>query len=282
MNRTKKEALKKHNAEREGLTAQEIATLDAKDDLAVKVGEKTMQLHNILFSEEGDFHYDSVMEAGQRHRGINPMSTGYIERIRLRRAAMGIKPLTVSGMAQSDDSLELCQFVARKMVAGTFKSQILYLDMDNVLVDFPSGIAQLSETTRKSYEGRLDEVPGIFSTMTPVKGAIHAVVKLAVLYNTYILSTAPWLNPSAWSDKLLWIQQYLPEVGYKRLILSHNKQLNQGHYLVDDRTKNGADQFQGELIQFLTPGYPTWDEVFDRLIIDFVRQHLDAMRIQEN
>jgi len=39
--------------------------------------------------------------------------------------------------------------------------KILYVDMDNVLVDFPSGIARVPEEICTGYEDRLDEVPGI-------------------------------------------------------------------------------------------------------------------------
>ncbi len=56
---------------------------------------------------------------------------------------------------------------------------ILYFDMDNVLVDFPSGIAQLDEKTQAEYVGNLDEVPGIFALMKPLDGAIEAVHQLA-------------------------------------------------------------------------------------------------------
>lgn len=38
---------------------------------------------------------------------------------------------------------------------------ILYIDMDNVLVDFQSGINKLSEYEKREYEGRYDEVPDI-------------------------------------------------------------------------------------------------------------------------
>ena len=119
--------------------------------------------------------------------------------------------------------------------------EILYVDMDNVLVNFKSGIDRLSEEDQRKYNGEYDEVPGIFSLMDPVPGAIEAFEFLARHYDTYILSTAPWNNPSAWSDKVLWVQKYLGEVAYKRLILSYHKNLNDGHYLIDDRTKNGAD-----------------------------------------
>ena len=36
------------------------------------------------------------------------------------------------------------------------------------------------------------------------------------------------------------------------MILSHHKNLNQGDYLIDDRTKNGAGKFQGEHVHFGT------------------------------
>ena len=52
------------------------------------------------------------------------------------------------------------------------KKKILYFDMDGVLVDYPSGRAQLSQETQKEYEGRLYAVPGVFSLMKPLEGAL--------------------------------------------------------------------------------------------------------------
>lgn len=148
--------------------------------------------------------------------------------------------------------------------------QIVYIDMDNVLVDFPSAIAQLDEDIRAQYVDNLDEVPDIFSLMSPLEGAIEAVHQLAERYDLYVLSTAPWLNPSAWRHKLEWIQQYFGleegSVFYKRLIISHHKNLNQGAYLIDDRTKNGADRFAGKHIHFGTAEFPDWKAVVDYLM----------------
>jgi ADP-ribosylglycohydrolase/5'(3')-deoxyribonucleotidase len=145
------------------------------------------------------------------------------------------------------------------------KKKILYFDMDNVLVDFASGIACLSEETRQEYEGRLDDVPGIFGLMKPMPGAIEAVRLLSRHFDCYILSTAPWKNLSAWSDKAIWVQKYFGDdkdgVFYKRLIISHRKDLNRGDFLIDDRTKNGAGEFDGELIQFGSKQFPDWEAV---------------------
>ena len=38
--------------------------------------------------------------------------------------------------------------------------------------------------------------------MDPVDDAIDSFHLLADLFDTYILFTAPWENPSAWSDKV--------------------------------------------------------------------------------
>ena len=141
----------------------------------------------------------------------------------------------------------------------------LYVDMDNVLVDFQSGIDRTNESVVLEYHGRLDEVPGIFSRMDPLRGAVESFALLAERFDTYILSTSPWENPSAWSDKLLWVQKHLGSPAYKRLILTHHKNLNLGDYLIDDRTKNGADRFPGEHIHFGTERFPDWQAVVEYL-----------------
>ena len=103
--------------------------------------------------------------------------------------------------------------------------------MDNVLVDFPSGISKISKALQSQYEDRLDEVPGIFSLMDPLKGAIESYKKLSQKFDTYILSTAPWKNSSGWSDKNEWVKKHLGDVAFKRLILSHHKNLNPPYFL---------------------------------------------------
>ena len=145
-------------------------------------------------------------------------------------------------------------------------NKILYIDMDNVLVDFESAFLELSEDILAEYDSRLDEVPGIFSLMKPMQGALEAFNELSVIFDTYILSTSPWENPSAWSDKLIWVKKHLGSNAHKRLILSHHKNLNAGHFLVDDRLKNGADKFQGEHLHFGTSKFPDWDAVLAYLI----------------
>ena len=143
--------------------------------------------------------------------------------------------------------------------------KILYLDMDNVLVDFPSAFARIPEETLREYKNNEDEIPGIFALMEPMPGAVEAFHSLAEVFDVYILSTAPWENSSAWSDKLKWVKRHLGEKAWKRLILSHHKNLNRGDFLVDDRVANGAGEFTGTLIKFV-PHETSWPELVEELI----------------
>ena len=149
---------------------------------------------------------------------------------------------------------------------GGGEKKVLYLDMDNVLVDFESGLGAFDAATRRKYAGRYDEIPGIFSQMQPMRGAIQAYSILRRRFDTYIASTAPWENRTAWTDKRNWIDEHLGAPARKRLILTHHKNLLRGDFIVDDRTKRGVDRFKGKHIHFGTKDFPDWESVVKYLV----------------
>ena len=112
--------------------------------------------------------------------------------------------------------------------------KIVYFDMDGVLVNFQSGIDQLNHVDLELYKGNYDKVPNIFSTMKPNLDMISLWEQMVndERYDCYILSTSPWYNATAASDKVEWVKKHIPSA-FKRVILSHNKNLNYGHYLID-------------------------------------------------
>jgi len=62
------------------------------------------------------------------------------------------------------------------------KRKILYIDMDGVLVDFPSAFPQIPNDVLEKYTNDKDNIPGIFSLMQPLKDAINAYEKLSQKY----------------------------------------------------------------------------------------------------
>jgi 5'-nucleotidase len=146
------------------------------------------------------------------------------------------------------------------------QKRTLYVDMDNVLVDFQSGLDKIENKLKEEYKGHEDDIPHIFSNMKPMPGAINSYNLLAEHFDVYILTTAPWENPTALTDKRDWVKKYLPESGYKRLIITHHKNLNKGDFIIDDRLARGVDKFEGEHIHFGSSKYPNWETVINYLM----------------
>jgi 5'(3')-deoxyribonucleotidase len=88
---------------------------------------------------------------------------------------------------------------------------------------------------------------------------------LKEFYDIYFLSTPMPNVPQSYADKRKWLDRHFGLWTEKRLILSHRKDLNVGEYLIDDRLTNGSENFTGELIQYGSDEFPTWNEVRDYL-----------------
>jgi len=145
--------------------------------------------------------------------------------------------------------------------------KILHIDLDGVIADFIT--AMNSHPLRKisPYDEHPDTIPGIFRNLKPILGSIDAVKLLLQSdnYEVYFLSTAPWNNSSAWTDKRLWLEEQFGELANRKLNLTHRKDLIKGDILIDDRPNNGAKDFEGNWIQFGSEEFPDWESILKHL-----------------
>lgn len=146
--------------------------------------------------------------------------------------------------------------------------KLLHIDLDGVIADFISAMHSHPLKEIPPYDEHPDTIPNIFRHLSPLPNSIQAVNTLlkSQAYEIYFLSTAPWNNPSAWTDKRLWLEEQFGDIVNRKLILTHRKDLIRGDILIDDRPNNGADKFQGEWIQFGSEKYPNWNEILNYLL----------------
>jgi 5'-nucleotidase len=128
--------------------------------------------------------------------------------------------------------------------------KILFIDMDTALTDFQSGLNRVPERLHSIYAGKLDQIPGIYAKMKPITGAVKAFHDLSENFETHIISSPPWKNPSAWTDKLEWVNIHLGDAAHHRLTFTHHKELLRGDFLIDGINTTELDEFQGTHIEF--------------------------------
>ena len=156
--------------------------------------------------------------------------------------------------------------------------KIVYIDMDGVLVDLGKEFDKFYELNphlKDKFKSCPDHIPGIFRNPPPIEGAIEAVKKLAESgkYELFIATAAPWGNPDAATDKRYWIEEYFGDLFRKKMVVTHLKNMLRGDYLIDDRTANGAGEFEGELLRFgwayeteVWNEYPNWESILKKLL----------------
>ena len=143
-------------------------------------------------------------------------------------------------------------------------SPILYVDMDDVLCDFTGAYQRDSDQHPEIHYPQ--SVPGFFEHLEPIDGAIQAVRELMDGFDVHVLTAPSRMNPHSYSEKRLWIEAQFGYEFTRKLIISPDKGLLKGDFLIDDRAKgNGQDRFDGELIQFGTDRFPGWNSVLEYL-----------------
>ncbi|MFC3679104.1 5' nucleotidase, NT5C type [Bacterioplanoides pacificum] len=139
---------------------------------------------------------------------------------------------------------------------------IVYVDMDHTLCDYDEGFGrhQLKHPELKYPQSE----PGLYISLKPLPNAIESfewLMKHPAL-DVYILTAPSIQNPHCYSEKRIWVEEHLGMEAVRRLIISPNKGLNKGHYLIDDcAIGKGQENFEGELIQYGFGRFKDWKSV---------------------
>ena len=116
--------------------------------------------------------------------------------------------------------------------------------------------------------------PGLYVGLNPMPDAIETYHWMAEQpeFDVYILTAPSIKNPHSYSEKRIWVEKYLGIKVVNKLIISPNKGLNKGDYLIDDNLSGkGQEHFAGEIIQFGSLEYPSWMSVKSYLESELIK-----------
>ncbi len=136
----------------------------------------------------------------------------------------------------------------------------IYVDMDGVMCDF-YGAAR-----KALVENPLQPFPqsqwGFFLKLEPISDSLFAIRQLDEHYDVWILTKPSTKNVNCYTEKAQWILDHLGYSFLERLIISPDKFLLKGDYLIDDNHWN----FDGEHLHFGTDKYPDWNSILEYLM----------------
>lgn len=131
--------------------------------------------------------------------------------------------------------------------------------MDGVLCNFAKAFNE--ERLRDSSQPYPQSQFGFWMDLEPIEGAIEAFVALSRVFDVWILTKPSFDNLNSFSEKAYWVNKYFGSDVLRKLIMSRDKSLLIGDYLVDDTTLANQLAFKGTFIHFGQEGFENWQKV---------------------
>ena len=119
----------------------------------------------------------------------------------------------------------------------------------------------LSETERDIVQ-HITQSAGFYAGLRPIPGAKEALKEMLAYGHEVRIVTSPWIsNPTCASDKLNWVVNYIGQSWGQRTIITTDKTLVHGDFLIDDKP-----EVKGSLS-------PSWEHIY---FTQPVNSHLTA------
>ena len=141
----------------------------------------------------------------------------------------------------------------------------MLIDLDNTACNYS-----------KAHAEQIKREPGIkypqsqykfFEDLEPIDGFIDAYFKLKEHYEVYILTRPSILNKLSYTEKAVWVEKHLGKDEVERLILSCDKTMVVGEYLIDDFKQEGILRPRWEQIMFGSKQFPDWKTILRHFTI---------------
>lgn len=135
----------------------------------------------------------------------------------------------------------------------------IYVDMDGVLCNYAKRYAEKLQSNPHNLYPQSDF--DFFRSLEEIPGGVETVKRLSEIFDVWILTRPSFRNPMCYTEKRLWIEDHLGIEWCERLILSPDKSLLIGDYLIDDTIQ----PFNGVQIIFGSPEFSDWNSVLTYL-----------------
>lgn|SRR3989338_1555632 len=114
--------------------------------------------------------------------------------------------------------------------------------MHNVDEQYP---IELKPLIRKIIDGK-----GFYRNLKPIDGAVEALKELKGHYDVFICTSPAKKYPNCVTEKYEWVDEHLGNEWTQRVILTRDKTLITGKYLIDDKP-----EIKGMAV-------PSWEQIF--------------------
>jgi len=139
----------------------------------------------------------------------------------------------------------------------------IYVDMDGVLCDYYGAHKKITDNNPLiKYPQSLS---GFYTSLKPIEYAIESFNELSKNNDVWILTKPSIYNPLCYTEKALWVKDHLGFDAQSKLIISFDKTLLKGDYLIDDMYQTGVSTFDGEQILFGSKGFDNWIKIMEYL-----------------
>jgi 5'-nucleotidase len=139
------------------------------------------------------------------------------------------------------------------------------IDMDNVIADITAAFIDSHEKetglrlSPEDYNGKIEKdafpnvmewvnTEGYFRHLPVMADSQRVVKRLMAHYDVFIVSAATEF-PKSLFDKMGWLEEHFPFIGWQRVCLCGSKTIIKADILIDDHFKN-LDYFEGETFLF--------------------------------